>query len=175
MARVRGPDGFPTKDLLCVIFWWGGDSSSNRWGVGPTHRAFGARGEPGRLPKGLAGLVGGGRPVHDRGRNALMPTRLTAPTMPGIATLRANQNATIDATITAISEVRDVTTSRGPSQVADATLQDETGTITLTLWGDDTKKYSVGQKVRITDGWVKDFRGKLQVSMGRTGTISIQS
>ena len=38
--------------------------------------------------------------------------------MPGIATLRANSNATIDATITAISAVRDVTTSRGPSQVA---------------------------------------------------------
>ncbi|HEY6238924.1 MAG TPA: OB-fold nucleic acid binding domain-containing protein [Thermoplasmata archaeon] len=93
--------------------------------------------------------------------------------MPGIATLRANSNATIDATITAISAVRDVTTSRGASQVADATLQDETGTITLTLWGEDTKKYTVGQKVRITDGWVKDFRGKLQVSMGRSGTIKI--
>jgi replication factor A1 len=93
--------------------------------------------------------------------------------MPGIATLRANSNATIDATITAISAVRDVTTSRGASQVADATLQDETGTITLTLWGEDTKKYTVGQKVRITDGWVKDFRGKLQVSMGRSGSIKI--
>jgi replication factor A1 len=94
--------------------------------------------------------------------------------MPGIATLRANSNATIDATITAISPVRDVTTSRGASQVADATLQDDTGSITLTLWGDDTKKYSVGQKVRITDGWVKDFRGKLQISMGRSGTIKLQ-
>lgn len=93
--------------------------------------------------------------------------------MPGIATLRANSNATIDATITAISPVRDVTTSRGSSQVADATLQDDTGTITLTLWGEDTKRYTVGQKVRITDGWVKDFRGKLQVSMGRSGKISI--
>jgi replication factor A1 len=93
--------------------------------------------------------------------------------MPGIATLRANVNANIEATITAISAVRDVTTARGPSQVADATLQDETGTITLTLWGDDTKKYAVGQKVKITDGWVKDFRGKLQVSMGRSGTIKI--
>jgi replication factor A1 len=95
--------------------------------------------------------------------------------MPGIATLRANSNATIEATITAISAVRDVTTSRGPSKVADATLQDDTGTITLTLWGDDVSRYSVGQKVKITDGWVKDFRGKLQVSMGRTGTISILS
>ncbi len=95
--------------------------------------------------------------------------------MAGIATLRANQNATIDATITAISPVRNVTTSRGPSQVADATLQDETGTITLTLWGADTTRYTVGQKIRITDGWVKDFRGKLQISMGRSGKITIQA
>ena len=95
--------------------------------------------------------------------------------MPGIASLRANMNATIEATITAVSDVRDVTTARGPSRVADATLQDATGTITLTLWGDDISRYSVGQKIKITDGWVKDFRGKLQVSMGRSGTISVQS
>jgi len=93
--------------------------------------------------------------------------------MAGIATLRANSNATIEATITAVSPVRDVTTARGPARVADATLQDETGTITLTLWGDDITRYSVGQKVKITDGWVRDFRGKLQISMGRTGRIDV--
>jgi replication factor A1 len=93
--------------------------------------------------------------------------------MPGIATLRANANATIEATITAISPVRDVSTSRGPARVADATLQDETGTITLTLWNDEAARFSVGQKVKITDGWVKDFRGKLQISMGRSGTIQV--
>jgi replication factor A1 len=95
--------------------------------------------------------------------------------MVGIGTLKPNQNATIDGTITAISAVRNVTTARGPSTVADATIQDDTGTITLTLWGDDTTRYSVGQKIRITDGWVKDFRGKLQISMGRSGKISVQS
>jgi replication factor A1 len=100
--------------------------------------------------------------------------RAGPPAMAGISSLRANANATIEAEITAISEPRDVTTSRGPSKVADATLKDETGTITLTLWGDDIKKYNVGQKVKITDGWVKDFRGKLQVSMGRSGTITVQ-
>jgi len=93
--------------------------------------------------------------------------------MPGISTLRANSNATIEATVTAISPVRDVTTVRGPARVADATLQDETGTITLTLWGDDAGRFSVGQKLKITDGWVKDFRGKLQISMGRSGKITI--
>lgn len=93
--------------------------------------------------------------------------------MAGIATLRANSNATIDATITAVSAVRDVTTSRGPSQVADATLKDDTGEITLTLWGEDAKRYTVGQRIRITDGWVKDYRGKLQISMGRSGRITV--
>ena len=93
--------------------------------------------------------------------------------MPGIVTLRANANATVEGTITAISPVREVTTMRGPARVADATLQDETGTITLTLWGDDAGRYSVGQKVKVTDGWVKDFRGKLQLSMGRSGKIDV--
>lgn len=93
--------------------------------------------------------------------------------MTGIATLKANQNATIEAKISAISEPRDVTTSRGPGKVADATLQDETGSITLTLWGDDITRYSVGQRIRLTDGWVKDFRGKLQVSTGRSGRIEV--
>jgi ssDNA-binding replication factor A large subunit len=95
--------------------------------------------------------------------------------MPGISELRPNTNATIEATISAISPVRQVSTSRGPSEVADATLQDDTGTVTFTLWGDATTKYQVGQKVRITDGWVKEFRGKLQVSLGRSGTVTILS
>ena len=83
---------------------------------------------------------------------------MLAPTvMPGIASLQANANATFTATITAISEPREVTTSRGTSKVADATLQDETGTTTLTLWGEDITKYKTGQKLQITDAWVKDF------------------
>ncbi len=94
--------------------------------------------------------------------------------MATIASLRANSSATIDGTITAISAVREVNTVRGPSRVADATIQDESGTIVLTLWGDDTKRYTIGQKIRITDGWVKDFRGKLQISPGRSGRIEIQ-
>jgi replication factor A1 len=93
--------------------------------------------------------------------------------MPGISTLRPNANASIEATITAISPARHVVTSRGPSDVADATLTDETGSITFTLWGADTTKYKVGQKVKISDGWVKDYRGKLQISLGRSGSITV--
>ncbi len=93
--------------------------------------------------------------------------------MGDIASIRANQNATFTATITAVSAPREVTTSRGTSNVADATLQDDTGTTTLTLWGEDIAKYQVGMKIQVTDGWVKDFRGKPQVSLGRSGKITV--
>lgn len=93
--------------------------------------------------------------------------------MAGISSLRPNANANIEATITAISPARHVVTSRGPSDVADATLQDDTGSITFTLWGADVTKYKVGQRVKISDGWVKEYRGKLQLSLGRSGSVTI--
>ena len=93
--------------------------------------------------------------------------------MPGIASLKPNASATFEGTITAISETRDVSTSRGPSKVADATIQDDTGTISLTLWGADTTKYKVGQKIRVVDGWAKEYRGKLQLSLGPAASMRV--
>jgi ssDNA-binding replication factor A large subunit len=95
--------------------------------------------------------------------------------MATIASLKANSSATIEATISAISPPRRVSTQRGETDVADATLKDETGTVQWTLWGDEIRQYSVGQKIKISDGWVKEFRGKLQISKGRGGTVTVQS
>ncbi len=95
--------------------------------------------------------------------------------MATIASLKTNSSATIEGTITAISPPRRVTTQRGETEVADATLQDESGTVQWTLWGEEIKQYHVGQKIKISDGWVKEFRGKLQVSKGRGGTVTVQS
>lgn len=93
--------------------------------------------------------------------------------MSEIASLRPNSSATIEATIVEISPVRNVNTQRGPSEVADATLKDSSGTVVFTLWNEATKKYKVGQKLKISDGWVKEFRGKLQISLGRSGSVTI--
>jgi len=57
--------------------------------------------------------------------------------------------------------------------VADATLQDSTGTTTLTLWGEDIAKHKVGMKIQIPDRWAKDFRGKPPVSLGRSEKTTI--
>lgn len=95
--------------------------------------------------------------------------------MSDISSLKSNTNATIEATIISVSAPRDVTTQRGPGRVADATLKDDSGTIVFTLWNDETTKYKVGQKLKISDGWVKDFKGKLQIALGRSGTVQVVS
>jgi replication factor A1 len=60
----------------------------------------------------------------------------------------------------------------GQSTVADATLRDETGSIKLTLWGEQIDYVDVGDRVRVENGYTKSFRGELQLNIGRYGKIS---
>ena len=51
--------------------------------------------------------------------------------------------------------------------------KDETGTITMTLWNEDIDKVSVGNKVHITNGWVSEWQGELQLSTGKFGKLEV--
>ncbi|MFT4311003.1 MAG: SOSS complex subunit B family protein [Candidatus Woesearchaeota archaeon] len=65
------------------------------------------------------------------------------------------------------------TFSRMGSQgrVAMAVLEDESGSIQLTLWDDEIDKIEVGDEVEVENGYVKEFRGDKQLSSGREGSI----
>ena len=82
-------------------------------------------------------------------------------------------NATIEvAEVTAIDEPRDVLTKFGrKARVASATIKDDSGEITLSLWGDDIDKVAIGDKVKIENGWVSEFKGNPQLSAGKYGKI----
>lgn len=76
------------------------------------------------------------------------------------------------AEVTAIEEPRDVLTRFGrKARVANATIKDETGEITLSLWGEDIDRIAIGDKIRIENGWVSEFRGSPQISAGKYGKI----
>jgi replication factor A1 len=59
----------------------------------------------------------------------------------------------------------------GTSNVADCTIRDESGSIKLTLWGDQINTVDVGDKVRIENGYTKAFRGEVQLNIGRYGKL----
>lgn len=58
-------------------------------------------------------------------------------------------------------------------RVADAVLSDETGTIKLTLWNDQIDQVNVNDNVKIESGYVKSFRGEIQLNVGRYGKLSV--
>ena len=97
----------------------------------------------------------------------------SAATAPGIAALRPNSEASLEATVASVGPTREVDTSRGPSEVADAVLQDPTGTVKLVLWGPQIARVQAGQRVRLAGAWVKEYRGKLQLSLGRNASMAV--
>jgi replication factor A1 len=80
----------------------------------------------------------------------------------------------IEAEVTEKSYAREVRSKYGRVlMVADATLKDETGKITLTLWNEQVKQVMVGDKVKIENGYAKSYKNVLQLSTGKYGKLTV--
>ena len=86
---------------------------------------------------------------------------------------RGMSNIVLEAKVIDISEIREVMTRFGRRDVADATLEDESGQISLTLWQDQIKMVKVGNKVSIAGAFATEFREKLQLSIPRSGKLEV--
>ena len=56
-------------------------------------------------------------------------------------------------------------------KVCNAKVKDETGEIKLTLWNDQVDQVQVGDKIKITNGYVGEYQGELQLSTGKFGSL----
>jgi len=82
-------------------------------------------------------------------------------------------NVSISAKVIDISEIREVQTRYGRRNVADATLEDDSGQISLTLWEDQIQKVSIGNIVNVIGGFVTSFRDKIQLGIPRSGKLEV--
>jgi hypothetical protein len=71
------------------------------------------------------------------------------------------------------SDPRNVNTRYGQRSVAEVILEDETGTIHLSLWEQQIDLVNVGDRVRITGAYVTEYRDVLQLNIPRSGTIEV--
>ena len=84
-------------------------------------------------------------------------------------------NVNIEAEVVSVDEPRDVMTKFGKRmRVANSTIKDDSGEITLTLWGDDIDRIKSGDKITIENGWVSEFKGSSQISAGKYGKITVK-
>ncbi|HKZ98978.1 MAG TPA: hypothetical protein VJ326_05260 [Thermoplasmata archaeon] len=81
----------------------------------------------------------------------------------------------LDLTIREKGTVRDFTSRSGSSgKVCDAKAVDEDGDeIGVSLWNDEIERVQANDRVRITNGWVREWRGNMQVSAGRFGKLEV--
>jgi ssDNA-binding replication factor A large subunit len=95
-----------------------------------------------------------------------------APPKAFIADLRPSRLGTVEATVSQLEPVREITRRDGsPQKVRNGRLKDDTGEITFVLWGDEVNLVNEGDRVRIVEGWVKDYQGRPQISLGRVGKL----
>ena len=58
--------------------------------------------------------------------------------------------------------------------VADSRIEDETGSIKLTLWNEQIDQVNVDNKVKIENGYVTSFKGEIQLNVGKFGTLTVE-
>ena len=86
---------------------------------------------------------------------------------------RGMNGISVEGKITDISEPRRVQTRYGSRSVAEATLEDDTGTIKLSLWEENITAVSIGDEVKISGAYVTEFRNQLQLNMPRSSKLEI--
>ena len=83
-------------------------------------------------------------------------------------------NVSLQAKVVQKGDPREVVTKYGKRlSVADITLQDDSGSIAMSLWGDDIDTVDVGDTVEVANGYVNEFRGAPQLSTGKFGKIKV--
>ncbi len=81
----------------------------------------------------------------------------------------------IELTIKEKSTARDFSSRSGSTgKVCDAKAVDDEGQeISVSLWNDEIDRVQSNDRIRITNGWVREWRGNMQVSAGRFGKLEI--
>ena len=91
-----------------------------------------------------------------------------------ISDLKARQGKVdVEAEVTEKGEVRTFNKFGKDGRVCNATIKDASGEMKLTLWNDEIDKVNVGDKIKITNGYVNEFQGEKQLTAGRFGQLEI--
>ena len=70
-------------------------------------------------------------------------------------------------------EVREFNKFGNAGRVCNATIEDPTGQVKLTLWNEQIDQVNVGDKIQISNGYVGEWQGELQLSTGKFGTLKV--
>jgi replication factor A1 len=83
------------------------------------------------------------------------------------------RNVSVTAKVDSVGQPRTVNLKAGGTNtVADAIVSDDSGSIKLSLWGDDINKVQAGDRISIENGYINTFKGENSISIGKFGKLT---
>ncbi|MBI3190736.1 DNA-binding protein [archaeon] len=79
----------------------------------------------------------------------------------------------LEAKVVEKEDSREINTKFGQTKVANAVIEDDSGSIALTLWGDDADRIKQGDEIKIENGFVREWNNTLQLSVGKFGKLTV--
>tara|TARA_Y100000815_G_scaffold231591_1_gene221839 strand:+ start:30 stop:335 length:306 start_codon:yes stop_codon:yes gene_type:complete len=84
------------------------------------------------------------------------------------------KNVSIGGVVTYIGQSRDVSLKSGNvEKVTTITIQDDSGSIPMNIWGSLIEKIKINSEIRVEKGYVNEFRNQLQFNLGYYGKLFI--
>ena len=82
-------------------------------------------------------------------------------------------NVDVTAEVVEVEAPREFAKFGKQGKVANAVIKDESGTVKLTLWNEQIEQVKKGDKVHITNGYVNEWQGEMQLTTGKFGKMEI--
>ncbi len=82
-------------------------------------------------------------------------------------------NVNLEAEVVGVETPREINKNGRVLRVTNATLKDDSGTISLVLWNDAIDQVREGSKISITNGYVNTWQDKLQLTLGKFGKMEV--
>lgn len=82
-------------------------------------------------------------------------------------------NVDVEVEVTDKGDVREFQKFGKVGRVCNITVKDDSGSVKMTLWNDDIDRIKVGDKLKLINGYVNEFRGEMQLTTGRAGKIEV--
>ncbi len=82
-------------------------------------------------------------------------------------------NVDIEVEVISVGEPREFEKYGRTGRVATAKVKDDTGEVDLSLWNEQVDEVSPGDRIRISNGYVSEWQGNLQLTAGRFGTLTV--
>ncbi len=89
-----------------------------------------------------------------------------------IKELKPNQTASLEKVeVVEVSEIKEFNKYGNAGKLRTLKIKDASGEADLALWNDDVDNFAKGDKLKLTDCWVKEWNGNTQISSGKKGKI----